>query len=83
VQAATWIVTDNAGYDSLGSLVASRNGIPQGRTIRETEAAQAIRLCAEAGIGIKKKRIWNDRRKILAGLEEGALKDWLESYMKP
>ncbi|OAM90700.1 hypothetical protein OH491_02830 [Termitidicoccus mucosus] len=69
-QAAIWIVTDNAGYDDLGSLQTSRDGRVL-RTITEIEAAEAMQLCVEAGIDIKKKNIWNDRVKIFAGLPEG------------
>jgi hypothetical protein len=76
-QAAVWIVTDNAGYRALGTLVT---GPARARTITEEDAARAMRLAAAAGIDIKKKNIWRDRRAILAGLEPGELKTWLEKF---
>lgn len=78
-QAAVWIVTDNADYDDLGILVSrSQFQIFDGtRQINEYEAAQAIRICDQAGINIKKKSIWRDRQMILGGLEDGELKKWL------
>jgi len=80
-QAAVWIVTDNADYDDLGILIASRNGYSGSRVINEPEAAEAMRTCVEAGIDITRKAIWNDRGRILRGLNEGALKSWLSQKM--
>jgi hypothetical protein len=86
-QAAVWIVTDDADYNDLDSLrTVSRYtpripGVPYGtRSINEPEAAEAMRLCDEAGIDIKTKAIWRDCIKILAGLEAGELKNWLEKF---
>jgi len=79
-QAAVWIVTDNATYGGLGSLTTrSGNGI-QRRTIDETDTARAMRLCAEAGIDIKRKNVWRDRGHLLRNLSAGELKRWLEEY---
>lgn len=79
-QAAVWIVTDNADYGDLGSLVIRSQFQFYGgsRTIREKETARAMKLCEEAGIDITSKAIWQNRRKILDGLEDGELKMWLE-----
>ena len=84
-QAAVWIVTHNADYSDLGSLRTVSQytpripGVAYGtRSIAEPEAAEAMRLCDEAGIDIKTKSIWSDREKILAGLKTGELKNWLK-----
>ncbi|MDR2451583.1 MAG: hypothetical protein LBE85_07420 [Candidatus Accumulibacter sp.] len=79
-QAAVWIVTDNASYSDLGILVSRPQFQPFGgtRTIREAETARAMKICAEAGIDITRKRIWSDRRTILRGLSDADLKKWLE-----
>ena len=79
-QAAVWIVTDNASYSDLGILVSRSQFQAFGgtRTIRETETAQAMRICTDAGIDITRKRIWNDRERILKGLGDAELKKWLE-----
>ncbi len=73
-QAAVWIVTDDANYDDLGELVDSYNA----RVIHETEAARAMKICAEAGIDITQKRIWADKQTILNGLHDADLKKWLK-----
>lgn len=86
-QAAVWIVTDDASYDDLDSLRTLSQyepiipGVARGRrAINEPEAAGAMRLCDEAGIDIKKKHIWSDCVKILAGLDAGELKNWLKNF---
>lgn len=79
-QAAVWIVTDNADYGDLGSLV-SRSAFQMfggTRVINEYEAAMAMKICDEAGINIKRKAIWRDFNKILNGLEDKSLKAWLK-----
>jgi len=81
-QAAVWIVTDNADYDDLGVLVASRFGIGGSRVINEQETALAMKICDEAGIDITRKAIWRDRQRIIVGLENGGLKTWLEQRKK-
>lgn len=79
-QASVWIVTDDPGYDGLGTLRESFYGMPGARTINEPEAARAMQLCAEAGIDIKMKRIWRDKTVILAGLTDETVKTWLETF---
>jgi hypothetical protein len=79
-QAAVWIVTDNVNYDGLGSLrTAPAGGGSDTRSINEPEAAEVMRLCAEAGIDLKTRAIWRDRKEILAGLKDGDLKNWLKT----
>lgn len=63
-QAAVWIVTNNADYSDLGTLVG---GWGYARIILEDEAAQAMRLVDEAGLNITQYRIWDDREMIAAG----------------
>ena len=55
-QAAVWIITDNADYDDLGTLVSGSVGGVETREIREPEAAQAMVLMERAGINITKPR---------------------------
>jgi hypothetical protein len=76
-QAAVWIITDDADYDDLGTLVNSPFGIGGSRVINELEAAKAMKICADAGLDITRKRIWNDKQAILEGLNDQALKKWL------
>lgn len=77
-QAAVWIVTDNADYEDLGILIASRGGYGGSRVINETEAARAMQICDEAGVKIKSRAIWRDRKTIAAGLPDGDLKQWID-----
>ena len=76
-QAAVWIVVDNANYADLGLLVSGFGGFGP-RVIRETEAAQAMKLVGDAGIDITKKAIWQDRDKIVKGLQDENLKEWIQ-----
>ena len=59
-QAAIWIITDDADYNDLGTLIC-KNGA---RAINESEAAEALRLIDKAGIDINNKAIRKDRDKI-------------------
>jgi hypothetical protein len=61
-QAAIWIITDNADYNDLGTLVSNGS-----RAIKEYEASEAMRLIDKAGIDIEKKAIWVDREEIDRG----------------
>jgi hypothetical protein len=81
-QAAVWIVTDDADYDDLGTLV-SGFGFGGSRSIQEIETAQAMMIVDEAGIDITRKAIWQDRYLILPALEDEGLevegfRDWLQ-----
>ncbi|MGH9875924.1 MAG: hypothetical protein ACRD9S_26020 [Pyrinomonadaceae bacterium] len=77
-QAAVWIVTDNADYGDLGSLLQSYGAIGGSRVINEYEAALAMKICDEAGITITNKAIWRDRDKIIRGLQDENLKKWIQ-----
>ena len=77
-QAAVWIITDDADYDDLGTLVAGQFGFGGSRVINEIETARAMKICEEAGINIRAKRIWGDRALILEGLQDDELKKWLQ-----
>jgi hypothetical protein len=83
-QAAVWIVTDNADYDDLGTLVERSVFQIYGgtRVIQEYEASMAMKLCDQAGIDITRKAIWRDASKILYGLENESLKLWLQGKLK-
>jgi hypothetical protein len=59
IQAAVWIITDNATYDSLGSL---RVGLA--RAIGADDAALAMKYVDDSGIDIKKRAIWRDRTRL-------------------
>jgi alpha-glucoside transport system substrate-binding protein len=72
-QAAIWIVTNNADYDDLGTLVS---GWGYARVIDEDEAARAMQLVDEAGLNITYFRIWRDREMIAEGAS-AALARWL------
>ena len=80
-QAAVWIVTDNADYDDLGILVSHYGPVhvPGGgtRVIRENDTARAMRICMEAGVDIKARAIWNDRQRVLNGITDDGLRQWL------
>ncbi len=84
VQAAVWIVTDNADYDDLGTLVSGGfGGLGGSRVIDESDAVAAMKTVDDAGIDITRKAIWKDRSMLLrAPLLRGPtgedLKAWLE-----
>lgn len=77
-QAAIWIMTDNANFAELGTLVG---GSFNSRMINEKEAASAMKIMAEIGLDLTGKAIWNDRETILAGLPGGSVRDWLASQV--
>jgi hypothetical protein len=82
-QAAVWIVTDDATYDDLGTLVQTSSFTPFGggtRMINAPEATRALQLLVEAGVGVRDKSIWWDREILLEELresDEGELVEWL------
>jgi len=78
-QAAIWIVTNDATYDDLGTLVSSPVYQVYGgtRVINEYEAAKAMKICDQAGINITEKAIWQSRDRIIQGLKDDELKNWL------
>ena len=81
-QAAVWIVTDNADYYDLGTLVSTSANtlIVFGgkREINEYETVRALEICDQAGIDITKRAIWRDKQKLVEGLKDERLKKWLE-----
>lgn len=83
IQAAVWIVTDDADFEDLGSLrVLTLPVLAIVRAIGPVEAAEAMRICHDAGVDIKRKAIWRDRHAILAELPDGELKSWLEKMIE-
>ncbi len=78
-QAAVWIITDNATYADLGILISRRVGSYGGgtRVIGATEAARAMKYCADAGVDITKKAIWRDRDTIGNSVGNGPLEEWV------
>lgn len=77
VQALVWILTDNANYDDLGTLIGGYGG----RLIGENEAVRALQLIDAAGISITRKRIWRDRQMLLNGLTDEGLKQWWQQKL--
>jgi hypothetical protein len=77
-QAAVWIVTDNATYGDMGILVRRYGGATVGRVITASDAAQAMRICSEAGIDITRKAIWFDRGRLRAEVPDDTLRQWLD-----
>lgn len=73
-QAAVWIVSDDANFWSLGTLIYATGA----RVIGPEEAAAAMKLVDESGIDITARTIWADRDGILDGLSKGPLKTWLK-----
>lgn len=73
LQAAVWIITDNATWEQMGVLT---QGIA--RVIRPENAVEALRSCDRAGIPIEEKWIWEQRLMLLGRLEAGPLSQWLE-----
>jgi hypothetical protein len=84
VQAAVWIVTDDANYEGLGTLVSSYViGGPQTRSIGPYETTRAMELVDRAGIDITQKAIWKDCQKILNMMEEDTEEaKWLREKME-
>ncbi|EGV16141.1 peptidoglycan-binding domain-containing protein [Thiocapsa marina] len=78
LQAAIWIVTDNSTFEELAVLIQSQDGFSATRSINEPEVARAMRICSEAGIDIKARKIWSDRATIRGELADETLKEWLE-----
>jgi hypothetical protein len=49
-----------------------------GRTFQKTDMVLAIKLLEESGLDVTQKAIWRDRKKLLEGLGNKELKNWLE-----
>ncbi len=87
-QAGIWIVSDNASYRDLGTLVRSGpETLPNGvgvyhvndRVIHDDDAARALHVLSDAGIEIAHRRVMEDRDTIAEGMHDAVLKDWLVS----
>ena len=69
MQAAVWIITDNADYNELGTLVSGGQDLfgtmldipPGGRILSPKSIAVAMLLLEKCGIDVESKRIWKDR----------------------
>ncbi len=78
IQAAIWIVADDARYRDLDMLVDEDNE----RVIGPDEAGRAMQLVDEAGIDITRKHIWGDRTFILTRLDDWAVEQWLRQRIE-
>ena len=77
VQAGVWIVTDNASYDGMGTLIRQPSGK---RVIGPADAAQAMKILDSAGIGLKRRVIWQrDRNRLAAILVDQPVAEWLRA----
>lgn len=83
IQAAVWIITDNATYDGMGILVRRSVSAPPGsgnRVIDADDAARAMKILAESGVNIRQKAIWRqDRARLAQSVTDKPLADWLKS----
>lgn len=77
-QAAIWIVSDDADYDDLGTLVGG--WVTMSRLIHEDETVRALQVLDEAGIDITLYRIWRDRQRLLDGATDPTLRTWLANW---
>lgn len=75
-QAAVWIVTDNAEYEALGTLVGGF-AFSRSRVIGFDDAARAMQIVDRAGIDITRRAIWRDRQMIAVGTEDESLAAWI------
>jgi len=87
IQAAIWIVTDNADFNGLGTLVSTSGGYGgfggvRTRMISYEDAAMAMFLVEQAGIDITLKNIWADRYEILVDIQSTnpVLADWMYNH---
>jgi hypothetical protein len=77
VQAGVWIVTDNASYDGMGTLIRQPSGK---RVIGPADAVQAMKILDKAGIGLKRRVIWQrDRNRLAAVLVDQPVAEWLRA----
>jgi hypothetical protein len=81
VQAAVWIITDNATLADMSILLSHQEGsVNSHRVIGEDEAARAMKILADAGINIKRKAIWlHDRETLAHHFIDNSLREWLQS----
>jgi hypothetical protein len=86
IQAAVWIITDDADYDDLGTLVVSYGGLGFGgsRAINEPQAARAMMLLEKAKLDVKQRAVWGDRVSIceeVAGTQANAA-GWCSAVLR-
>ncbi|MBI5433580.1 MAG: HEAT repeat domain-containing protein [Planctomycetes bacterium] len=84
-QAAVWIVTDDANYDDLGALVFTYGlGFGGSRAIDGAAAATALKLCADAGVDLSKRRIGADVFVLIHGLaiEAHGVSEWSRARLE-
>lgn len=83
VQAAVWIITDNATFGGMGTLIRRPFNSPLAtgtRVISPDDATRALKILDGAGINIERKAIWLQDRQILATkVTDKSLADWLKS----
>jgi len=79
IQAAAWILTDDATYADLGTLIRRPSYQMSGgtRVIQENDAARALRIMADAGIVVTRRAIWRDRLRIAQSVTDPELATWL------
>ena len=80
VQAATWILTDDADYEGLGELRTRSVQNPFGRgsrSINRGDALRAMRAIHKAGVDLTTRKIWQDRAELTEGVDDAALTDWM------
>jgi ankyrin repeat protein len=71
LQAATWVLTDNADYEDLGTLRTTYSSFGgSGRTISEGDVADAAMHLYRAGINLRQRAIWRDMRRVCAEVEK-------------
>ncbi len=81
VQSAVWIISDNASYYDLLSLRIKEEYrgyiMPYGKSVISAKmAAEGINLCANAGINIYSKRIYNEFNNIYDDLSPNERQDY-------
>lgn len=80
-QAAVWILTDNANFSDLGTLVVGPASplpglappSPSVRSISALDAVNAMMIIDSSNIDITKKSIWTDRKKLVKIINDAEL----------
>lgn len=74
IQAAVWIITDNATFDELGTLITTG----QRRLVGEREAIQAMMVIGDAGVNLGDRAISRDIYRICASpnAAQPGLREW-------
>ena len=85
VQAAIWILTDDADYEDLGKLrgsVPTRPWADSFRMIKEPVALRAMQTIHAAGLDVTSRRIWQDRQELREAVDDSDLTDWLSELQE-